>query len=72
MSLDAARAAPRKPAVKWRERVNAKCRDCIYDPKSGLGTWRQQVEACPSTSCPLWDIRPKSTGGKEDNGNEIP
>ena len=47
-------------AVKWRKAVNEKCKDCIYDPMSGLGNWRQQVEACEIPDCPLWPIRPKS------------
>jgi hypothetical protein len=38
--------------------VNAQCYDCIYD-KSDAGTWRQQVEACPSINCPLYCLRPK-------------
>lgn len=41
--------------------INAKCRDCIYDPKSGLGTWRQQTEGCAIRSCALWPYRPKSS-----------
>jgi hypothetical protein len=40
--------------------VNAQCYDCIYD-KSDIGTWRQQVEACPSINCPLYRQRPKAT-----------
>jgi len=39
--------------------INAKCKDCIYDP-CGSGKWRQQVEACPSQDCALWPFRPKS------------
>ena len=41
-----------------RQAINAKCKDCIYDPLSGLGSWRQQVGGCTSTDCPLWPIRP--------------
>lgn len=44
--------------------INAKCRECIYDPVSGTGNWRQQVEACTSTSCPLYVVRPLSSGEK--------
>jgi hypothetical protein len=40
--------------------VNAQCYECIYD-KSDVGTWRQQVEACPSINCPLYCQRPKAT-----------
>lgn len=40
-----------------QESINAKCKDCIYDPKAG-GTWRNQVTLCTSTNCALWDFRP--------------
>jgi hypothetical protein len=39
--------------------INAQCYECIYD-KSDVGTWRQQVEACPSINCPLYCQRPKA------------
>ena len=42
-----------------REAVNAKCRDCIFDPHAP-GTWRQQVHACTATECPLHPVRPLS------------
>jgi hypothetical protein len=44
--------------------INAQCYDCIYD-KSEQGTWRQQVEACPSANCPLYCHRPKSNSLSE-------
>lgn len=44
----------------WRKAIDAKCKDCIYDPESGLGTWRQQTEACTITDCALWPFRPMS------------
>lgn len=44
----------------FRGAVNAKCKQCIYDPKSGLGTWRQQTQGCTVTQCPLWPYRPMS------------
>jgi hypothetical protein len=44
--------------------INAQCYDCIYD-KSDVGTWRQQVAACPSINCPLYCQRPKATGKGE-------
>lgn len=52
------------PKYSLRAAINAKCRDCIYDPKSGLGTWRQQVEACTCLDCPLYPVRPRSEGAK--------
>ena len=45
-----------------RAAINAKCRECIYDPIAGRGTWREQVEACVSANCPLHEVRPKSSG----------
>jgi hypothetical protein len=44
-----------------RGKVNAKCIDCIFDPHGGGGSWRQQVEACTSTTCPLYEVRPTSS-----------
>jgi hypothetical protein len=40
--------------------INAQCYDCIYD-KSDVGSWRQQVAACPSANYPLYCQRPKPT-----------
>ena len=39
--------------------INAQCYECIYD-KSDVGSWRQQVAACPSADCPLFGHRPKA------------
>jgi len=47
-------------SISLRDSINGKCRDCIYDPLSGLGNWRQQVEACTAKACPLWAVRPVS------------
>jgi hypothetical protein len=44
--------------------LNAQCYDCIYD-KSDVGTWRQQVAACPSINCPLYCQRPKAASKGE-------
>jgi hypothetical protein len=45
-----------------RKAINAHCKSCCYDPtpKAGLGTWREQVEACTVTSCSLYPVRPVS------------
>lgn len=49
----------KKPSL--RKAINEKCKDCIYD-NLAPGNWRQQVEACTCvTSCPLWNVRPKSS-----------
>ena len=46
--------------MSLRAAINAKCRECIYDPYPGSGNWRQQVEACTSPDCPLFSVRPIS------------
>jgi len=51
--------------MSLRKAINNKCKECIYDEKGG-GTWRQQVEACTATKCPLYPVRPVSSGQKEE------
>jgi hypothetical protein len=58
--------------MSLRKAINAKCKDCIYDPLSGLGHWRQQVEACTAKSCPLWPVRPLSSGTSPKEANLAP
>lgn len=41
-----------------RQAINAKCRECIYDPVAA-GTWRAQVAECTSSTCPLFEVRPR-------------
>lgn len=48
--------------MSLRKAINDKCKDCIYDPESGMGTWRQQVDACGAVRCPLHPFRPRSKG----------
>ena len=55
--------------MSLRAAINAKCKDCIYDPLSGLGHWRQQFEACTIQSCSLWPYRPKSKARPADVAN---
>jgi len=50
--------------MSLRKAINDHCKWCSYDPQSGLGNWRQQVEACTITRCALWPHRPKSKGAK--------
>ena len=57
--------------MSLRKAINDHCKWCIYDPKSGGGNWRQQVEACAITRCALWPHRPKSSGGKSASGVEL-
>ena len=50
-------------SVSLRRSINAKCKECIYDPSCGGGTWREQVAKCSSTGCPLWPVRPFPQAG---------
>ena len=68
--LEAARLAPRKKRPSMRKAIDAKCKECIYDDLSGLGTWRQQTEGCLSTDCPLYELRPRTSGKKHHVGGE--
>jgi len=56
-------AAQPKRRHSFRRAIDAFCRYCIYDPRGGVGTWREQVDACPATDCPLFPVRPRSEGG---------
>jgi hypothetical protein len=53
--------------MSLRAAINAKCKDCIYDPQCGGGTWREQVAQCSAIRCPLWPYRPASRSGKFAN-----
>jgi len=57
--------------MSLRAAINAKCKECIYDPIAGKGTWRQQVEACTAPTCPLYSVRPTSKGAKDDSGADL-
>lgn len=61
---EARKNAPSEAKPSKRAAINAKCKDCIYDPMGG-GSWREQVEACTSPDCPLYELRPKSTARKQ-------
>lgn len=43
--------------MSLRRAINAKCRDCSYDPKA-VGSAAQQIAACVVTICPLHPVRP--------------
>jgi len=36
--------------------IDKMCKECIYD--TGNGSWREQVERCTSSKCPLYTHRP--------------
>ncbi len=53
---------PEKPSAtsgrpSYRAAIDQMCKSCIYDPGSG-GGWREQVETCASSNCPLHHVRP--------------
>lgn len=50
-----------------RAAIDRKCRECIYDPVGGCGSWRQQVAACSSSGCPLYPVRPVPVGWKRSD-----
>jgi len=52
-----------------REAINNKCKECIYDSRA-KGTWRYQVNACSSTSCPLYSVRPRPVVQNSPNSGE--
>jgi hypothetical protein len=43
--------------VSLRKAIDEKCKDCIYDPLCGGGTWREQIAQCTALDCPLWPVR---------------
>ena len=49
--------------MSLRTAINANCRDCIHDPLSGGGTWREQVAQCSVIRCALWPVRPGPRSG---------
>ena len=49
--------------MSLRKAINDKCKDCLYDPKCGGGTWREQIAKCSSINCPLWPVRPAARAG---------
>jgi len=49
--------------MSLRKAIDEKCKDCIYDPKCGGGTWREQVAQCSVVACPLWEVRPMPGSG---------
>ena len=52
----------RRPSL--RKAIDNMCKSCIYDPHEP-GGWRQQVTACTSPSCPLFNVRPTVTEVKK-------
>jgi len=63
-SQESAKPGPRRGSgVSLRAAINAFCRSCLYDPHEP-GRWREQIEACTATDCPLYPVRPRSRASK--------
>ena len=45
--------------MSLRHAINNKCRECIYCPITGTGSWRRLCAACTSKPCPFWPVRPE-------------
>ena len=46
--------------MSLRKAINAKCRECTYDPLD-VGTAAQQIAVCTDSGCPLHPVRPITT-----------
>ena len=46
-----------------RAHIDAMCCSCVYDPSNG-GTWRQQIDACTVTLCPLHAVRATTSASR--------
>jgi hypothetical protein len=53
--------------MSLRSAIDQKCRDCIYDPQCGGGTWREQIAQCSVIGCPLWPVRTEPRSGPYAN-----
>lgn len=60
------------PGLSLRAAINAKCKDCCYDPRNGGGTWRQQVGLCSAVTCGLWPVRPRSSTNRHRDDLQHP
>jgi len=47
-----------------RKAIDNMCKDMSYDPLDE-GTWRQQVAACTTKDCPLYNVRPVGDHNKK-------
>ena len=70
MQPEQLRNAPRgirKPGLSLRQAINAKCRECLYDPGCGGGHWRQQITDCTDPKCSLYPVRPTTKSKGDDH-----
>ena len=54
--------ANKRPSRSLRKAINGMCKECIYDPHVGAGSWQKQVTDCTSGGCPLYEVRLTSRG----------
>lgn len=65
--LDPIQKAAAHP-TSLRKAINGKCWDCVgagHDPNP-----RKQIGQCPSTDCPLWNVRPHQKYAEADLLNQ--
>ena len=55
-----------------RAAINAMCKSCLYDPGNGDGAWREQVQGCSSSNCPLHAVRPSPVKAKKPGEDARP
>jgi hypothetical protein len=60
----------KKSRGSMRKAIDEKCKDCSYD-NLDVGTWRNQVERCPSKKCALWPHRPVSHPKSKQNTPDL-
>jgi len=56
--------------ISAQKAINQKCKECIYDPIGGGGTWKEQIAGCTSYSCPLFNHRPVDVNTRKKQDNE--
>ena len=49
--------------MSLRKAIDLKCKECLYDPIAGHGSWREQIAQCTSVDCPIWPVRPGPGSG---------
>ena len=58
--------------IEYVKAIEKKCKECVYDPIGGNGSWREQVKNCQGMACPLYAVRPLPTGEKHAKNPNIP
>lgn len=65
LTTEQAKAMSAKSGTKKRGKqlslracIDKACKQCIFDPYGGAGTWRQQAANCTDTTCGLYPARP--------------